>query len=148
MFLTFKTLNHILHQIIIFDMPVAVCNKFLVLFEKKTTTRFRSSWLKTTYTRKSAKCFASAYPWVKLPKPWFPFLTYYDQIVRVRKKIDQELHLKINVLKIKRYIWCNIVHQKEREREPFRKCRGMEFHNCACKDRFYLSQIIQSITKR
>lgn len=24
---------------------------------------------------------------------------------------DQELHLKINVLKIKRYIWCNIVHQ-------------------------------------
>lgn len=35
MFLTFKTLNHILHQIIIFDMPVAVRNKFLVLFEEK-----------------------------------------------------------------------------------------------------------------
>lgn len=38
--------------------------------------------------------------------------------MRVRKKIDQELHLKINVLKIKRYIWCNIVHQKKKkERE-------------------------------
>lgn len=76
----------------------------------------------------------------------FHFLPIYDQIMRVRKKIDQELHLKINVLKIKRYIWCNIVHQKEK-RKPFRKCRGMEFHNCACKDRFYLYQIIQVTMK-
>lgn len=43
----------------------------------------------------------------------FHFLPIYDQIMRVRKKIDLELHLKINVLKIKRYIWCNIVHQKK-----------------------------------
>lgn len=31
----------------------------------------------------------------------FHFLPIYDQIMRVREKIDQELHLKINVLKIK-----------------------------------------------
>lgn len=49
--------------------------------------------------------------------------------MRVRKKIDLELHLKINVLKIKRYIWCNIVHQSGKK-TPFRKCKGMEFHNC------------------
>lgn len=35
--------------------------------------------------------------------------------MRVRKKIDLELHLKINVLKIKRYIWCNIVHHSEKK---------------------------------
>lgn len=74
----------------------------------------------------------------------FHFLPIYNQIMRVRKKID--LELKINVLKTKRYIWCNIVHQKEK-RKPFRKCRGMEFHNCACKDRFYLYQIIQVTMK-
>lgn len=30
----------------------------------------------------------------------FHFLPIYDQTMRVRKKIDQELHLKINVLKL------------------------------------------------
>lgn len=51
----------------------------------------------------------------------FPFLPIYDQIMRVRKKIDLELHLKINVLKIKRYIWCNIVHQKKYIKKTIQK---------------------------
>lgn len=50
----------------------------------------------------------------------FHFLPIYDQIMRVRKKIDLELHLKINVLKTKRYIWCNIVHQSEKK-NPIQK---------------------------
>lgn len=43
---------------------------------KNKKNRFRSSWLKTTCIRKAAKYVASAYPWVKLPNPWFPFFTY------------------------------------------------------------------------
>lgn len=77
----------------------------------------------------------------------FPFLPIYDQIMRVRKKIDQELHLKKNILKIKRYIWCNTVHQKKNKENHSENAKGMEFHNCACKDRFYLYQIIQVTMK-
>lgn len=66
--------------------------------------------------------------------------------MRVRKKIDQELHLKINVLKIKRYIWCNTVHQKKNKENHSENAKGWNSIT-ACKDRFYLYQIIQVTMK-
>lgn len=138
-----------MHQIIILMHPPQ-SNELLVLFVKKKKekkNRFRSSWLKTTCIYVKLQNVSQVHIHESSSQNLdFHFLPIYDQIMRVRKKIDQELHLKINVLKIKRYIWCNIFHQSEKKK-PFRKCRGMEFHNCACKDRFYLYQIIQVTMK-
>lgn len=123
-------------------------NELLVLFVKKEKkNRFRSSWLKTTCIRKAAKYVASAYPWVKLPNPWFPFfLPIYDQIMRVRKKIDLELHLKINVLKIKRYIWCNIVHQSEKKTHS-ENAEGWNSITVHAKTDFICTSLFKSLWK-
>lgn len=72
----------------------------------------------------------------------FPFLPIYDQIMRVRKKIDLELHLKINVLKIKRYIWCNIVHQKENHSENAEGWNSITVH---AKTDFICTRLFKSL---
>lgn len=92
-----------MHQIIILMHPPQ-SNELLVLFVKKKKKR------RIDFGHHDSKPHA----YVKLQNVSqvhihesssqnldFHFLPIYDQIMRVRKKIDQELHLKINVLKIK-----------------------------------------------
>lgn len=78
----------------------------------------------------------------------FHFLPIYDQIMRVREKIDQELHLKINVLKIKRYIWCNIVHQKEKNKENHSEnAKGWNSITVHAKTDFICTRLFKSLWK-
>lgn len=74
----------------------------------------------------------------------FHFLPIYDQIMRVRKKIDLELHLKINVLKIKRYIWCNIVHQSEKKNHS-ENAKGWNSITVHAKTDFICTRLFKSL---
>lgn len=79
----------------------------------------------------------------------FHFLPIYDQIMRVRKKIDQELHLKINVLKIKLKDTFGVISsiKKKNKENHSENAKGWNSITVHAKTDFICTRLFKSLSK-